>query len=87
MNNPQSDSFRVISLEITIKTIMKTTSFTHTNTQSHRTFLYTVKFDPMLKLNQYHKLGEKGVILAPWKFTVALTEDEASLKVKSKIKE
>lgn len=41
----------------------------------------------MLKLNQDHKLGEKGVILAPWKFTVALTEDEASLKVKSKIKE
>lgn len=41
----------------------------------------------MLKLNQYPKLGEKGVILAPWKFTVVVTKDKASLKAKSKIKE
>lgn len=64
MNNPQWDSgFRAISLEITTKTTIKITSFIHTH--SFCTFLYTVKFDPMLKLNQYHKWGEKGVILAP----------------------
>lgn len=86
MNDPQCDSgFRVIPLETTTKTTVKITSFIYTH--SFCTFLYTVKFDPMLKLNQYHKWGEKEVILAPQQFTIALTEEEASLKVKSKIKE
>lgn len=64
MNNPHCDSgFRAILLEIISKTTIKITSFIQIH--SFCTFLYTVKFDPMLKLNHHHKWGEKGVNLAP----------------------
>lgn len=63
MNNPQCDSgIGVIPLEITTKPIKNNKFYTHT--QTHCTFLFTVKFESMLKLNQYQKWGEKGVILA-----------------------